>query len=140
MFCTMDMAAGALRHMQRTNKTGVIDAKCNDQMECYMELRRTGKSRVHAQEFIEAWNSRKRKCSKGLKIEASCYLVPTKNFPHGLPVDIQACELTEEEIRGVVADETLDASNTYLIDLCMPRSRLGKGVRKVTYFIGTRQK
>ena len=48
---------------------------------------------------------------------------------------MQACELTEEEIRSVVADEPLDASNTYLIDLCMPRSRLGKGVRRVTYFI-----
>ena len=65
MFCTMDMAAGALRHMQRTNKTGVFDAKCNDQMECYMELRRTGKSRVHAQELIEAWNSRKKEVFQG---------------------------------------------------------------------------
>jgi len=64
-------------------------------------------------------------------------MVPFKNFLDGLPADIRANELSEDEAHAVVDNgECLDIGNNYLVDRCIPRSKLGKGVRVVTYFIG----
>ena len=64
-------------------------------------------------------------------------MVPVKNFPMGLPEEVKKNELTEDEMKAVMEEsgETLNVSGYFLLDQCVRRSVLGKGVRVVKYFM-----
>ena len=92
-------------------------------------------SRVSPAAFMKFLDAGKETVSSGASSSCSYWVAPKKNFPKGLPPKLKAAEVAEDAANDALQD--VDRLHFYMIDQCVSREQLGKGVWTVTAFNST---
>ena len=87
--------------------------------------------------FMKSIETGREEVKAGTRSQMVCWAVPKANFPKGLPPKMKAAELPED---GECAPTDIDRDMFFVIDQCVPREQLGKGVYTLSSFTGTENK
>ena len=113
-----------------------VEPDNKEQQDKYREMRLKF-ARVSPAMFMKFLDTGKEMVSAGASSAMSFWIVPKMNFPKGLPPKIKAAEIGANDEH---APQDVDHDNFYVIDQCIPRELLGKGVWVVTSFNSTTNK
>ena len=124
--CSRTQARTALLGYRR-QAFKIVDPDDSDQIDAYLELRRTTR-RVLPETFIAYLKKRVKTMRNGEQVSLDFWAVPKTNFPKGLPPKIlDACVDEDSEIlEGLTL--RVDRAKYYVIDKVIDRNQLGKGV------------
>ena len=102
----------------------------------YKEMRKMF-SRVSPQLFMRFLDSHKEEMKTGSKSQMVFWAVPKTNFPSGLPAKIKRAEVCAGEEN---APSDIDYEKYFVVDQCVHREQLGKGVYTLSHFTGCENK
>ena len=87
--------------------------------------------RVSPHEFMKYLDTNKDEVKAGSKSTMVVWAVPKSNFPKGLPVKLKSAAIDPDEEN---APKDIDYDKFFVIDQCIPRDQLGKGVYTLSSF------
>lgn len=129
--------ANALRNMKRLSLgCSEVDWRNPAHMQAYLALSATQK-RINAAALLAFIKAQESEVVQGASMETTFWVVPKSALPDPTP-EIAAAMVTEQELleRGAGMG-TVDCENCYIIDQCIPRSSLPKGVSEVRYSLSS---
>ena len=115
-----------------------VDPDDQEQIDQYIEMR-TKFSRVSPAQFLKFMETNTQEVKAGTTSQMSYWAVPKTNFPQGLPNKIKAAEVGEDDGEEGTQVE-VDRQLYFVVDQCVPREQLAKGVWIVTAFNATENK
>jgi hypothetical protein len=113
-----------------------VDPNCKEHQDKYREMRLKF-ARVSPAMFMKFLDTGKETVSAGASSAMAFWVVPKRNFPKGLPPKLKSSEVDAD---AEYAPQDVDREHFYVIDQCIPREQLGKGVWTVTSFNSTTSK
>ena len=125
---TADTARIALRGFKRNNFD--LDPDNEEHVKAYQEMRNT-KKRVTAPILMKYLESRMSTLDVSERVTENFWAVPKQNFQKGLPQRIADARI---DVSGWIKLQ-VDKEAYYIIDQCIPRDLLGKGVSTVSRFM-----
>ena len=133
----------AERALARYAKQGwACVAHDESQQRAYLQLHATC-GRVDGKTFLHFLNSKQSNVVCGATSEMKLWGVPKSNFAKGLPADIPAAIMLEEQLYEMEAmggeSTRIDLDTYHVIDKVIDRSRLGKGVVTLRFLVKARE-
>ena len=112
-----------------------VDPDNEVQITKYIEMR-SKFSRISPSQFMKYLETGTQEVKAGTQSQISYWAVPKTNFPQGLPRKIKTAEVGEDDgEEGTQVD--VDREQYFVVDQCVPREQLGKGVWIVSTFNST---
>ena len=107
-----------------------FDPNDEGQISEYMQLRQ-GLARISPETLMSALKNKKTTVDSTASNIIAFYAVPRINFPDGLPSDLKASEISEEDLDIVTTTSgaPVDTDSFFILDCEVERSKLGKLVR-----------
>jgi len=130
---TCEAARTALLAYRRQNFP--VDPDNHEMIQKYIEMRSKW-NRVTGDAFMRYLETGEETQKAGRLTNIAYWAVPKKNFPQGLPKNIQPGQIDEDNLDDGASVE-FDRENYLLIDQRIPRDALGKGVWSVTAYYGS---
>ena len=113
-----------------------VDPDDKEQVAKYIDMR-TKFARVSPAHFMKYLETGSEQVKSGTNSQMQLWAVPKANFPKGLLGKIKAAEVAADSEHGSIE---IDRDQYFVIDQCVPRDQLGKGVYIVTAYSGTENK
>jgi len=128
---TLEAVRKALQGFKRQNYA--VDPDNSQHVQQYMDMRKKW-SRVGPDTFMKYLETGEENQKAGTSTNIAYWAVPKKTFPTGLPKKLQHAQVDEDTLKEDGATVEFDSETFMLVDQCVPREALGKGVWSVSAY------